>query len=660
MTSVPMAAAQRIQLSLEELSALEPRRQRHRGGKAGKRTALRELHGYVPKAKAKAKAKPEAAPLSRRQRKRARKAEAERLAEQHEAEPENEEQAEPEWTLVAKKHRKSTGSQGADRPWTIFAPSSSSKPKVPTPPSAPPTAEQRRRAAEQELRPAPKLTPQPKWQPRPSQRQVVVREDPLQRPDNKELLEKAKDAPQQHQRIEARRELRKRLLEEAPRGSAGRALVSRAPSICSTCVDRRIKSAPHVRAYANKWIARQRALNQQRRSERLETVERQTEAPAAPSRSPSSSPVILRSVSEVRERSGARSRSYTPDFGRSVTPSPRDATHEDSELPAPGTVIRGKSPTPTSEPDVKDRPRRRQRSRAPSPSLTRKRRVRTGHEEGELATTLRARSRDKKKKKRSKRTPSVSDRSVAPAAEERIDTTASDAHKDESPVEAILPTVTTSHRTGPIVAPATKPEAKARPKLQKENLRKRKQESYKAALMNPPPKEVLPKAAPKTQAVTKFVTLDFHGVVDSGPEDSFPEEAFDAMYTLYNKRKICFWVISFIGKNSHRLRQQCKDNVNAIRNEFVRRYGVSPITGMSITDDRVGPKGKVPEIKRLNAVAHVDDNVHIVNDVCQNSDAQGVLLVRRRAPNQLDRKAITGNSLIGCLRMIFGNFDREQ
>jgi hypothetical protein len=194
-----------------------------------------------------------------------------------------------------------------------------------------------------------------------------------------------------------------------------------------------------------------------------------------------------------------------------------------------------------------------------------------------------------------------------------------------------------------------------RVKLVKQNLRKDRSKTYQEALMNPPPREVTVTAAPEPVQQRKLVTLDLHGVLDTGPNQTCEPDTVAALFTLSEVRNLEFVVLSYIGANSHNLRQKAQSFVSNLQEEFRRRFGRCPIRELIITDERTGPNGKVPAIKRLGAIAHIDDNYKICQEVIASSDAEACLVTKRRLPWNAPRALYTAGHVTEALFKLFGD-----
>ncbi len=198
-------------------------------------------------------------------------------------------------------------------------------------------------------------------------------------------------------------------------------------------------------------------------------------------------------------------------------------------------------------------------------------------------------------------------------------------------------------------------------KLVKQNLRKDRSKTYQEALTSPAPREVTVTAAPEPVVRRRLVTLDLHGVLDTGPNQTCEPDTIAALFTLSQVRKLEFVVLSYIGVNSSRLRQKAQSFVSNLQAEFSRRFGKCPIRELVITDERTGPNGKVPAIKRLGAIAHIDDNYKICQEVIASSDAEACLVTKRRLPWNAPRALYTAGHVTEALFNIFGDpFTAEE
>ena len=470
-----------------------------------------------------------------------------------------------------------------------------------------------------------------------------------EQPEFAELLQKQQTETNQEDRIKARREIRKRLNLLKPKGTAGLSLVRSAPSLCSSCVVRREKLAPKVREYANKWIRKEREKAASRR--KLEGVEAKT----LTLRSRSRPPRRLRLQSRARdERSPTHSSERTTIKAVSISRS-RSPRLTDDVMPEAGTIIQE---TPCDEkPDW-------ERSSS-SPSKNKKKRSKPLVQHWALLDPMWNRDSEEWKAHKKK----VSTRKEDWSNLEGPSVSCSDEEGQFSPVArqtSRSPAPSPDRRPSHLhpeqwpELPRSKTPKRKKAKLVKENLRKDRSKTFREALIQDAPEQDTPSAAPVPSSY-RICTLDIHGVLDSGENGSFPEDAYSAMLALHEHRKIKFVALSYIGLRSANLRKKaaifCKD----IEREFKRRYGFSPISGTPIiTNARTGASGKVTAAKELGSKFHVDDNVDVCNEFARARLDPCLQLRGSRRPKTVFATVPSATTLVGCLYRLFGEFDKAE
>ena len=116
------------------------------------------------------------------------------------------------------------------------------------------------------------------------------------------------------------------------------------------------------------------------------------------------------------------------------------------------------------------------------------------------------------------------------------------------------------------------------------------------------------------------IAVDLHNVLDTDPHGTLAQGAVGRFHSLFNLGcKVV--VLSYIGEENLQKRREAKQFVADINSRLARRdQAMSNFLSLSITDRRVGRKGKCTWLKANNYHYMIDDN----SDVCKEVTRQGL------------------------------------
>ena len=155
-----------------------------------------------------------------------------------------------------------------------------------------------------------------------------------------------------------------------------------------------------------------------------------------------------------------------------------------------------------------------------------------------------------------------------------------------------------------------------------------------------------PKAMPIPKTVKRsLVTIDLHGVLDTGPNQSCTDATLSALHSWASKLSYEIVVLSFIGRNNVRLHEQARSFVADLIARLRRTYGYSCIRELQIVFSRKGTGGKGEWCRDNGSVLHIDDNLGILRDCIEKNKGIEPVWIVPSLPERIPKDVFVGTTL---------------